>query len=90
MECCGREMSNFSYYRKSEEPKVPHFYCLKCGSHHHDGINYTKEEWFFYINEKTYEEYIETLRLNQEENDLMQSIHAHEIINHSNPEGELK
>lgn len=89
MECCGIPMSNFSYLRDALTVKVPHFHCTRCGHRHHDGKDYTSEEWFFFVNEETHQDYRKRIQ-DQEDTDLMQSVHAHEIINHSNPEGELK
>ena len=80
MECCNRKMSDFSYSKYNfRGEKTPHFYCLKCGRHYHDGQWYTTDEWFFYINGITYEEYQNQLMLEE-------FPHAHELINHSDPE----
>lgn len=77
MKCCKTEMSDFSYYNNHR--LIPHFYCIKCGKHIHKNITYTATEWFFLINEASYQEF--------EAQALMEnSPHAHEIINHSNPE----
>jgi hypothetical protein len=59
MQCCNREMSNFSHYPGHTilENKVSHFYCSVCDSHFYKDKHYTKEEWFFYINGETYAEY---------------------------------
>lgn len=78
MNCCNAPMSDFSYYRPGEQNRVLHFHCVKCGHRHHDGKDYTRDEWFFYINEETFQEYRE--RIDADFN----SIHAHELINHSN------
>jgi len=85
MECCGTQMSKFSYYRDAgDAERVRHFCCVRCGSRHHDGVNYTADEWFFYINGET--RYAYQARLNAEEDRLL-SLHAHELINHHSPEG---
>ena len=75
-QCCGKDMHDFSYYRRNIlQDRVEHFFCSSCGNRIHDGKKYTLQEWFFYINETVYEE-----------EQTMQSIHAHELVNHSNPE----
>jgi hypothetical protein len=54
-------MTDFSYYPNhpalGTTDKIIHFYCVKCGSHYHTDKWYTQDEWFFYINEMTYEQY---------------------------------
>lgn len=88
MQCCNTPMSDFSFFTQDHtEGKVPHFYCTRCGSRHFRGKVYTAEEWFFYINEETYTAYCK--RQYREAMDL-DSPHAHELINHSNPEGDKK
>lgn len=82
MNCCNQLMSNFSFHVLEQNEKVPHFYCTRCGAHFFRGNWYTKEQWFFYINEMTFAEY----QQRQLEADLLFSPHAHELINHSNPE----
>lgn len=80
MECCNKKAVDFSYKKFDIlDGTTPHFYCLKCGSHHHNGKKYTADEWFFYINGITYEEYQNQLIMEE-------SPHAHELINHSDPE----
>jgi hypothetical protein len=86
MECCGQPMTKFSYYRKAgDAERVRHYCCVKCGARHHDGINYTADGWFYYINWET--QLAHQVRM-QAEKDQLLSIHAHELINHSNSEGE--
>lgn len=81
MECCNRPMLDWSYTRGHSmlNPKVPHFYCTKCSRHEHDGQSYTADEWFFYINGMTCQQYQENLRMENE-------THLHELVNHSDPE----
>lgn len=75
-QCCGKNMHDFCYYRHNIlQDKVEHFFCSSCCGRIHDGKRYTMEEWFFFINETLYEE-----------EQTMQSMHAHELINHSDPE----
>lgn len=63
MNCCNKPMTNWSCFNFNKfntpvfEEKTSHFYCKKCGSHHHNGKAYSKEEWFFYINEETFAGY---------------------------------
>lgn len=60
-------MSNFSYYRGDiTTPKVPHFYCTQCSAHYHEDRWYTQDEWFFYINEETYTDYMKRMALENE------------------------
>ena len=61
MECCGTPMCDWSYHpdRSILDARVAHFYCVKCNGHFHKGTRCTKEEWFFYINEITYTQYLE-------------------------------
>jgi len=82
MQCCHKEMSNWSFHPHHSilEKKVPHFYCTKCSSHYYIDKWYTAEEWFFYINGITYQQY-------QKQCALEDSLHAHEQINYRNPEG---
>lgn len=79
-ECCNKKMSDWSFHRNSIlEEKTPHFYCTKCSSHFYIDKRYTADEWFFYINGITYQEYQEQLLMEQ-------GVHTHELVNHSNPE----
>lgn len=79
-QCCGKPMSNFSYYREdSVKPKIPHFCCSICGARIHEEKHYTADEWFFYINGITYQEYRDQITLED-------GLHTHELINHSDPE----
>jgi hypothetical protein len=98
MKCCNQEMKDWSFFStsfvskrgQSPEERVPHFYCPRCNGHYFRDKWYTAEDWFFYINEVTYEEHQRReadARL-AEATDLLQSDHAHELINHSNPEND--
>jgi len=80
--CCDRPMYDFSYHRLFDlsDTKVNHLFCCKCGKHLHEDKWYTKEEWFFYINGITHQQYQEQCKMEEE------SAHLHETINHSNPE----
>lgn len=84
MKCCNQQMVDWGYHKKTMlGEKIRHFYCHKCGTHHYKGKTYTKDEWFFYINEMSFADY----RKKQIEDELMEnSTHAYEISNHSNPE----
>jgi hypothetical protein len=57
MECCNKPMSDFSYRPGWTilEERVPHFCCVTCGSRYLAGKYYTADEWFFYINGKTFQ-----------------------------------
>jgi len=58
MKCCNQKMVDWSFHERNIlEGKVPHFYCHKCGSHFFRDKTYTAEEWFFYINGISFEEY---------------------------------
>jgi len=91
MNCtCGTSMRDWSYYLLSEpkpHERIPHFYCPVCQSHYHQTRFYTRDEWFFFINEETYRNYQQ--RMACEYLDSLESPHAHELINHSNPEGDI-
>ena len=79
MKCCGVQTNDFSYRRKTIlEQTVPYFYCAKCGTHYFDGKTYTPENWFFYINGVTYDDYAQQ---NQDQDTIERSIHAYEMIN---------
>jgi hypothetical protein len=82
-QCCGQGMTDWSYYPRniSIGKKVPHFYCPICGCHIHRKKRYTKDEWFFYINGIAFEDYQRQLMEEQ-----LEGCHAHEQINHSDPE----
>ena len=80
-QCCGVDMADF---RVSIMNPV-HYYCRKCGSHFYQDRWWTKDEWFFYVNECTFEEWQRRER-DARERDLLESPHAHEEINHSDPE----
>jgi len=74
MECCNQKMSIFG---------LTHYYCQRCNRHYYKNKWYTAEEWFFYVNGITFQEYQRKL----EEQQLMEAgNHSHELINHSNPE----
>lgn len=81
MKCCNQEMPEFGC-PPSAQQRLAHYYCSKCQSHFYKDKWYTAEEWFFYINGVTYQEY-----LHQQEDQLIETgDHNHELINHSNPE----
>lgn len=82
MKCCNQPMSDFSSGAFTD---TPHFYCKKCNAHFYVDKWYTAEEWFFYINGVSFNEYHKQLR-EQEMMEDGQRLHAHEIINHSDPE----
>lgn len=69
------EMQDQSFRKRPDEEHTPHFCCPKCGRRFHDGKWYTNDEWFFYTHEQIHQETL-----------AMESEHAHEMINHSNPE----
>jgi hypothetical protein len=52
-------MKDWSYHEESIlDKKIPHFYCTQCNSHYYKDRWYTKEEWFFYINETTHTQWL--------------------------------
>ena len=60
MQHCNNDMSDFSFFAKSNIRRVPHFYCQKCGTRFFRGKWYTAEEWFFYVNGVIYNKQIHT------------------------------
>jgi hypothetical protein len=74
-------MNNWCLRKKdSLDEKTIHFHCTQCNSHYYIDRWYTKDEWFFYINEMTYAQWVEQREASYE------SLHAHELVNHSDPE----
>jgi hypothetical protein len=80
--CCGLPMADFRTSPTDDE----HFYCRQCGAHYYQDRWWTKDEWFYYVNEMTYEEWQRQERDAREAELLEDSAHAHEQINHSDPE----
>lgn len=81
MKCCNQEMSSFGR-PPSAQLRDPHYYCGECGSHYYIDRWYTADEWFFYVNGVSYQEYHRQLQ----EQEQLEIEHAHELINHSDPE----
>jgi len=79
MICCNKPMTVAKYQHPDLEEKSSYLHCSKCGSHYFDGQFYTADAWFFYINGVSYQQYQDQLLLEE-------CPHAHELINHSQPE----
>jgi len=79
MNCCRKDMKNWSYYEQTIlEKKVPHYYCSICGSHYFKNTWFSADGWFFYINETKYKQ--QAIQA-EEQRLLEESPHAHELIN---------
>lgn len=87
MQCCNQPMTDWSEFTLPiNEETFPYFYCPRCHSHFYKETMYSKEDWFIFINNEMYRNHQLRVAKLEQEIAVEESLHSHELINHSNPE----